>query len=100
MSRFEFIKTPLNGFVVIQRQPIEDTRGFFSRFYCEEEFKTVGLNKPIAQINHTFTKQQGAVRGLHFQYPPYAETKIVSCLSGMIFDVVVDVRHDSPTFLQ
>lgn len=100
MSRFDFIETPLNGLFVIQRKLIEDTRGFFSRFYCAEEFKTVGLNKPIAQINHTFTKQQGAVRGLHFQYPPYSETKIVSCLSGVIFDVAVDLRQNSPTFLQ
>ncbi|CAG1021859.1 dTDP-4-dehydrorhamnose 3,5-epimerase [Patescibacteria group bacterium] len=99
MSRFDFIETPLNGLFVIQRKPIEDSRGFFSRFYCAEEFKTVGLNKPIEQINHKFTKQQGAVRGLHFQYPPHAETKIVSCLSGVIFDVAVDLRADSPTFL-
>jgi dTDP-4-dehydrorhamnose 3,5-epimerase len=99
MSRFEFIPTPLNGLLVVQRQLLADTRGFLSRFYCAEEFKTAGVNTPIAQINHTLTKQQGAVRGLHFQYPPNAETKIVSCLSGIIWDVAVDIRHDSQTFL-
>ncbi len=100
MSHFEFIPTPLNGLLIVQRQILADARGFLSRFYCAEEFKTAGVTKPIAQINHTLTKQQGAVRGLHFQYPPYAETKIVSCLSGIIWDVAVDIRHNSPTFLQ
>jgi dTDP-4-dehydrorhamnose 3,5-epimerase len=100
MSNFAFIPTTLNGLLVVQRQLIADTRGFFSRFYCTEAFKTAGVTKSIVQINHTFTKQQGAVRGLHFQYPPYAETKIVSCVSGKIFDVAVDIRPDSPSFLQ
>ena len=100
MSRFDFIQTPLSGLVLVQRKVIEDHRGFFSRFYCAEEFSDVGINKPIAQINHTLTRKKGAVRGLHFQYPPYAETKIVSCLSGKIWDVAVDLRCDSPTFLQ
>jgi dTDP-4-dehydrorhamnose 3,5-epimerase len=100
MARFEFISTPLNGLFVVQRQVIADTRGFLSRFYCVEEFRTAGVTKPIAQINQTLTKQQGTVRGLHFQYPPYAETKIVSCVSGKIFDVAVDIRPNSPSFLQ
>ena len=99
-ARFEFTSTPLSGLTVIHRKPIEDARGFFCRFYCAEEFREAGLRKPIAQINHTFTQKKGAVRGLHFQYPPYAEAKIVSCLKGEIYDVAVDIRRDSPTFLQ
>jgi dTDP-4-dehydrorhamnose 3,5-epimerase len=99
-SRFEFISTPLSGLTVIRRKPIEDERGFFCRFYCADEFHEVGLRKYIVQINHTFTRKKGAVRGLHFQYPPHAETKIVSCLRGEIYDVAVDIRRDSPTFLQ
>lgn len=100
MSRFDFIQTPLSGLVLVQRNAIEDHRGFFSRFYCAEEFSQAGINKPIAQINHTLTCKKGSIRGLHFQYPPYAETKIVSCLNGEIWDVAVDLRCDSPTFLQ
>ena len=100
MSRFKFIPTPLPGLQLVQRQAIEDHRGFLSRFYCVEEFAEAGIDKPIAQINHTLTRKKGAVRGLHFQLPPHAETKIVSCLQGAIWDVAVDIRRDSPTFLQ
>lgn len=98
-DRFSFHPTPLSGLAVIQRKPIEDDRGFFCRLFCAEEFREAGLRKPIAQINHTFTQGKGAVRGLHFQHPPYAEAKIVSCLRGEIFDVAVDLRKVSPTFL-
>lgn len=99
MSRFDFITTLLSGLRVVQRKAIEDHRGFLSRFYCVEEFAKANVNKPVAQINHTLTRQKGAVRGLHFQHPPHAETKMVSCLKGEIFDVAVDLRRDSPTFL-
>lgn len=99
MSRFDFIPTPLAGLMRVQRKAIEDARGFLSRFYCAEAFAEAGIDKTIAQINHTLTRRKGAVRGLHFQYPPHAETKLVSCLHGEIFDVAVDLRHGSPTFL-
>ncbi|HHT9158318.1 MAG TPA: dTDP-4-dehydrorhamnose 3,5-epimerase [Candidatus Brocadiaceae bacterium] len=99
MSRFDFTTTPIKGLVIVQRKTIEDHRGFFSRFFCAEEFREAGLSKPIVQINHSFTRKTGTVRGLHFQYPPYAETKIVSCLKGKIFDVAVDLRRGSPSFL-
>jgi dTDP-4-dehydrorhamnose 3,5-epimerase len=99
MSRFDFIQTPLSGLKRVQRKAIEDHRGFLSRFYCADEFREIGVTKPIAQINHTLTRQKGAVRGMHFQYPPHAEIKMVSCLKGEIFDVAVDLRRDSPTFL-
>ena len=84
MSRFDFIKTPLSGLQVVQRKAIEDHRGFLSRFYCSDEFREAGVDKPVAQINQTLTRQKGAVRGLHFQHPPHAETKLVSCLKGEI----------------
>lgn len=99
MARFEFIPTPLAGLTLVQRTAIEDQRGFLSRFYCADEFRAAGLGKPIAQINHTLTRKKGSVRGLHFQNPPHAEAKLVSCLHGEIFDVAVDLRRDSPTFL-
>lgn len=99
MSRFDFLQTPLSGLKLVQRKAIEDHRGFFSRFYCSDEFSAAGIIKPISQINQSYTSKIGTVRGLHFQYPPYAESKIVSCVKGEIFDVAVDIRHDSPTFL-
>ena len=100
MPRFDFIPTPLAGLKLVQRKAIEDHRGFLSRFYCADEFRLAGFTKPIAQINHTLTRKKGAMRGLHFQHPPHAETKLVSCLRGEIFDVAVDLRRDSPTFLR
>jgi len=100
MNRFDFISTKLTGLIVVQRKAVEDPRGFLSRFYCAEEFSKAGMAKSIVQINHSFTSNKGAVRGMHFQFPPYAETKLVSCLQGKIFDVAIDLRHGSPTFLQ
>lgn len=100
VSRFNFSATPLQGLELIQREALEDHRGFFSRFYCAEEFAEAGIGKPIAQINHTRTREKGTVRGLHFQRPPHAEMKVVSCLQGEIWDVAVDLRRGSPTFLQ
>ncbi|MEC4684619.1 MAG: dTDP-4-dehydrorhamnose 3,5-epimerase [Nitrospirota bacterium] len=99
-NRFHFHPTPLEGLYVVERRPIKDQRGFFCRFFCAEEFKDAGFTKSIAQINHSYTIKKGAVRGLHFQYPPYAEAKIVGCLQGEVFDVAVDIRKGSPTFLQ
>lgn len=99
MSRFDFIQTPLSGLMLVQRKMIEDHRGFLSRFYCIEEFREAGIIKPIAQINHTLTRKKGAVRGMHFQHPPHGEAKLVSCLKGEIWDMAIDLRHGSPTFL-
>jgi dTDP-4-dehydrorhamnose 3,5-epimerase len=100
MKRFEFIPTALPFLMVVQRKAIEDHRGFLSRIYCAEEFREAGIDKPIVQINHTYTKIKGAVRGLHFQFYPHAETKLVTCIKGEILDVAVDLRRNSPTFLR
>jgi dTDP-4-dehydrorhamnose 3,5-epimerase len=100
MARFDFLPTPIAGLILVQRQRLEDSRGFLSRFYCADEFKAAGVQQPIAQINHALTRSKGAVRGMHFQLPPHAETKVVSCLHGEVFDVAVDLRKNSPTFLQ
>jgi dTDP-4-dehydrorhamnose 3,5-epimerase len=100
MPRFDFIPTPLSDLKLVQRKAIEDHRGFLSRFYCADEFRMAGIAKPIAQINHTLTRKKGAVRGLHYQHLPHAEIKLVSCLKGEIWDVAVDIRSGSPTFLQ
>ena len=100
MNRFDFSKTPLEGLYVAKRKCLEDSRGFLSRLFCAEEFREAGMEASIVQINHTLTKRTGTVRGMHFQYPPYGETKLVGCLAGEIFDVAVDLRKDSPTFLK
>ena len=100
MSRFEFMPTPLRGLMVVQRTPIKDNRGFFVRLFCGDEFGQIGITKSIVQINQSLTCHRGAVRGLHFQHPPHAETKVVTCLRGEVFDVAVDLRADSPTFLR
>lgn len=100
MSKFKLIPAPLPGLTLVERQRIQDHRGFFSRFFCAEELAQAGFRLPVAQMNHTFTARKGAVRGLHFQHPPHAEDKLISCLHGEIFDVAVDLRRDSPTFLR
>lgn len=98
--RFTTTPTPLSGVVHLDRKPIRDERGFFARFYCQDEFAELGLTQPPQQINHSLSTRRGTIRGLHFQYAPHAETKIVTCLQGAIFDVAVDLRAGSPTFLQ
>ncbi|OQA32754.1 MAG: dTDP-4-dehydrorhamnose 3,5-epimerase [Betaproteobacteria bacterium ADurb.Bin341] len=98
VPHFEFLATPLLGLKVVRRRRIEDDRGYLSRMFCAAEFEGLGLDKPV-QINRTLTRRQGAVRGMHFQHPPHAETKLISCLKGKVFDVAVDLRAGSPTFL-
>ncbi|MDQ2733490.1 MAG: dTDP-4-dehydrorhamnose 3,5-epimerase family protein [Pseudomonadota bacterium] len=100
MSRFTLTPTALQGLIVVERQRLADHRGYLSRFFCAEELSAARFSLPIAQINHTLTHQRGAVRGLHFQHPPHAEDKLVSCLRGEVFDVAVDLRTGSETFLQ
>jgi dTDP-4-dehydrorhamnose 3,5-epimerase len=99
MSRFEVTATPLPGLKLVQRQRLGDPRGFLSRLFCAEELAAAGFDLPIAQINHTYTARMGTVRGMHFQRPPHAEVKLVSCLRGEVWDVAVDVREGSATFL-
>ncbi|NVD39571.1 dTDP-4-dehydrorhamnose 3,5-epimerase [Ensifer sp. HO-A22] len=100
MSRFNRIATPIPDLVVIERQRFGDERGFFSRFFCREELADFGHDGTIAQINHTMTQLKGTIRGLHFQRAPHDETKFVSCLAGAVFDVAVDLRPGSPTYLK
>ena len=100
MSRFEIVDTPLAGLKHVRRQKLGDSRGFLSRLFCADELGPAGWTGPIAQINHTFTARSGTVRGMHFQRPPHAEIKLVSCLRGEVWDVAVDLRADSPTYLR
>jgi dTDP-4-dehydrorhamnose 3,5-epimerase len=100
MSRFGIADTPLSGLRTIERTLRSDERGFLTRLFCSEELQAAGWNKPIAQINQTMTRRSGAVRGMHFQFPPHAEMKLVSCIRGEVWDVALDLRRGSPTFLK
>lgn len=100
MSRFVVTDLPLGGLKLVERQSIGDSRGFIARLFCAEELVAAGWLKPIAQINHTRTAKRGTVRGLHFQHVPHAEMKLVSCIRGEVWDVALDVRAGSPTFLR
>lgn len=99
-ARFDVIGTAIAGLCLVQRKPLGDSRGYLQRLYCGEELAALGVGGAIVQINHTMTSRRGTVRGMHYQRPPHAETKFVSCLRGEVFDVAVDLRRNSATFLQ
>ena len=100
IARFDILDTPITGLKEITRKPLADSRGYFERFFCLEELGDILAGRSIVQINHSLTFLAGTVRGMHFQTPPHSETKIVSCVRGAVFDVAVDIRQRSPTFLQ
>jgi dTDP-4-dehydrorhamnose 3,5-epimerase len=95
-----FIETKLQGAFVIEVEPRTDSRGFFARAFCQREFEAHGLKPSIAQANIAFNHKRGTVRGMHFQYPPYAESKLVRATRGAIIDIIVDLRPESRTYLQ
>lgn len=94
-----FSETKLAGAYVIDLEQREDNRGFFARMFCQKEFLARGLKPVIAQANVASSLKRGTLRGMHFQYPPAAETKYVRCTRGAILDIIVDLRPESPTFL-
>ena len=95
-----FTETTLKGAYVIDLERREDPRGFFARAFCQREFEAHGLNPVIAQANVAFNERKGTLRGMHFQFPPAAETKVVRCVRGAIVDIIVDLRPESQTYLQ
>jgi dTDP-4-dehydrorhamnose 3,5-epimerase len=97
---FEHAATQMSGVVVMTRSRLDDHRGFLSRLFDVDEFAAAGMTRPIVQINQTLTRQPGTIRGMHFQYPPHAEMKVVTVIRGEIFDVALDLRRHSPTYLQ
>jgi dTDP-4-dehydrorhamnose 3,5-epimerase len=96
----EFEPTGIAGVFVVRHEVRSDSRGRFKRQYCEREFAEAGLNTRWVQVNHSVTLGRGSIRGLHFQRPPSAEAKLVACPVGRAFDVAVDLRRGSPTFLE
>ncbi|MBV6433904.1 MAG: dTDP-4-dehydrorhamnose 3,5-epimerase [Bryobacteraceae bacterium] len=95
-----FTETKLKGAFLIDIDPRNDNRGFFARAFCQKEFENHGLKPTIAQANVAFNHHRGTIRGMHFQFPPAAETKTVRCTRGAIVDIIVDLRPESPTYLQ
>jgi dTDP-4-dehydrorhamnose 3,5-epimerase len=93
-----FHETKLPGVYEIHLEPMTDERGFFARSWCQKEFENHGLNPKLVQCSISFNSRKGTLRGMHFQAPPYAEAKVVRCTRGAIYDVVVDLRPDSPTY--
>lgn len=100
MSRLRIESTPLAGCYVAHSLAVEDSRGFFVRLFCEIELSAILGNRKMIQINQSLTKRKGAIRGFHYQTPPFSEMKIIRCLKGKVMDVAVDIRKHSPTFLQ
>jgi len=100
MSRLTITDLSIAGLKLVERKRRGDSRGFLSRLFCAEELSSAGWQKPIVQINRTLTAKRGTVRGMHFQRPPFAEMKLVSCLRGRVWDVAVDLRESSETLLQ
>ena len=96
----KFTETALPGVYLIELEPIGDSRGHFSRVWCQRELKRQGLDFQIAQVNSSYNAAAGTIRGLHYQHDPHAEIKMISCTGGSAFDVAVDVRPNSPTYLQ
>jgi dTDP-4-dehydrorhamnose 3,5-epimerase len=96
----KFTPTKISGTYLIEIEQIIDERGFFARSFCANEFHQHGLNSNFAQCNVSFTSKQGTIRGMHYQVSPYTEAKLVRCTSGAIYDVILDLRPESPTFKQ
>ena len=94
-----FTQTSLHGCYTVDLEPFVDERGWFARTYCKNEFAAIGHTAEWVQLNHSFTRQKGMVRGMHYQLPPFSEIKLVRCISGEVFDVVIDLRRGSSTFL-
>lgn len=95
-----FTETKLHGAYIIDPEKRVDERGFFARIWCENEFTKIGLKTSIKQANVSRSTKRGALRGMHYQLPPFSETKLVRCTKGAIFDVIIDLRKDSPTYKQ
>ena len=95
-----FNPTFLAGSFIIEPSVLMDDRGWFARFYCKNDFKEIGHDKEWVQLNHSATDKKGAIRGMHFQKEPFREIKMVKCIAGAVYDVIIDLRRDSSTFLK
>jgi dTDP-4-dehydrorhamnose 3,5-epimerase len=95
-----FFETHLQGSYVIELAPFKDQRGMFARTYCKREFRQINHTREFVQFNHSLTYKKGAIRGMHYQVHPDCEIKLIRCMAGKVFDVIIDLRGESPTFLE
>ncbi len=95
-----FTETPLKGAYIVETKPFTDDRGLFARTFCKNEFQQIGHTKEFVQFNHSVTTHKGSLRGMHYQLPPFSEIKLIRCIRGKVFDVIIDIREGSPTFLK
>jgi dTDP-4-dehydrorhamnose 3,5-epimerase len=95
-----FEETMLKGAYIVSLQLLTDTRGGFARTFCKKEFERINHQKEFVQLNHSYNTFKGTIRGMHFQAPPYQEIKLIRCVKGAVLDVIIDLRKNSPTFLQ
>lgn len=96
----KFVETAVHGARLVEIEPIGDERGFFARSWCEREFAEQGLNPALVQCNISYNARRGTLRGMHYQAEPHAEAKLIRCTRGRIYDVLIDLRADSPTYKQ
>ena len=96
----QFIESSIKGLYTIQLKSLKDDRGFFARTFCKEIFLKIGFNEEFVQFNHSFNTLKGTIRGMHYQKAPFAESKLIRCVQGSVYDVAIDLRKNSPTYLQ
>lgn len=96
----KFIETPLHGLYVIEHKKLRDERGLFARTFCKHEFLQIGFTKELVQFNHSFNVKKGTIRGMHYQNQPFSECKLIRCVQGKVFDIAIDIRKNSPTYLR
>ena len=96
----KYTETPIKGAYIIELEPFHDNRGLFARTFCKREFEKIGHKKEFVQFNHSVTLHKGTMRGMHYQVPPGSEIKLIRCIRGKVFDVIIDLRCESPTFLK
>jgi dTDP-4-dehydrorhamnose 3,5-epimerase len=95
-----FRETLLKGVYIVETKPYSDERGLFARTYCKKEYHAISHDVEFVQFNHSATTKKGTIRGIHYQLQPFSEIKLIRCIRGSVYDVVIDLRMDSPTFLQ
>jgi dTDP-4-dehydrorhamnose 3,5-epimerase len=96
----KFTETSLKGAYIVTPEPFIDDRGLFARVFCKKEFSVIGHSGEFVQINHSVNNLKGTFRGIHYQLPPFGEIKLIRCVSGRVYDIIVDIRSGSPTFLK
>jgi len=95
-----FKESALKGVYIIELKPFIDNRGLFARTFCKKEFQEIGHDQEFVQFNHSVTHKKGSIRGMHYQMPPFSEIKLIRCVRGSVYDVIIDLRKDSSTFLK